>query len=280
MKGKIVPAMMLTLLLTGMLTLAFNIQPAKASGTIYIRADGTVDPPTAPISSGDNVTYTFTDDINDPIVVQKNNVIIDGNGKMLRYTEYNSYIGFDLSYRNNVTIKNAYVAGFSYGVYLNFSSGNTLQNNTITNSDEPAVYLCNSSSNTMIGNNITKNRVWGILSEDSSDNTIIGNYVMDNGYLGHLGIELRDSPNNTLRENIFRGNDFGVYGGSILDFIQDVDASNMMDGKPMYYWVNRQNEQVPPTAGYVALINCTNITVKDLSLERYSTVRLFWTKNA
>ena len=40
----------LTLLLSiSMLTLAFDIQPVKASGTIYIRADGSIDPPTAPI---------------------------------------------------------------------------------------------------------------------------------------------------------------------------------------------------------------------------------------
>ena len=60
---KAVSGIMLTLLLIGMLTLAFNIQPAKASGTIYIRADGSVEPDSAPISSVDNVTYTFFDNI-------------------------------------------------------------------------------------------------------------------------------------------------------------------------------------------------------------------------
>ena len=45
MKKKIVSGIMLTLLLIGMLTLAFNIQPIKASGTIHIRADGSIDPP-------------------------------------------------------------------------------------------------------------------------------------------------------------------------------------------------------------------------------------------
>jgi len=39
-----------------MLALAFNIQPVKASGSIYIRADGSIDPPTAPIFTMDNVT--------------------------------------------------------------------------------------------------------------------------------------------------------------------------------------------------------------------------------
>ena len=50
------------LLVLSMLTLAFNIQPVKASGTIYIRADGSIDPPTAPIQRvGDY--YTLTGDM-------------------------------------------------------------------------------------------------------------------------------------------------------------------------------------------------------------------------
>jgi parallel beta-helix repeat protein len=42
MEKKTASAILLTLLLTSTLTLAFNIQPVKASGTIYIRADGSM----------------------------------------------------------------------------------------------------------------------------------------------------------------------------------------------------------------------------------------------
>jgi len=51
MERRIASGIMMTLLLIGMLTLAFDIQPVKASGTIYIRADGSTDPPTVPIAS-------------------------------------------------------------------------------------------------------------------------------------------------------------------------------------------------------------------------------------
>ena len=37
------------ILLISILTIAFSIQPVKASGTIYIRSNGSVDPSTAPI---------------------------------------------------------------------------------------------------------------------------------------------------------------------------------------------------------------------------------------
>lgn len=38
------------------LGLSLNIQPVEASGTIYIRPDGSIEPLTANITSADNVT--------------------------------------------------------------------------------------------------------------------------------------------------------------------------------------------------------------------------------
>ncbi len=68
-----VSAIMLILILTSMLPLAFNIQPVGANGTIYIRADGSVDPPTAPVQRNGDV-YTLTGNITteaDGIVVSR-----------------------------------------------------------------------------------------------------------------------------------------------------------------------------------------------------------------
>jgi hypothetical protein len=48
---RIVSGIMLSLLVISTLALAFNIQPVKASGTIYIRADGSIDLSTATIQS-------------------------------------------------------------------------------------------------------------------------------------------------------------------------------------------------------------------------------------
>ena len=53
-----------------------NVPVARAGGTIYIKADGSIDPPTAPITTGDNITYTFADNIFDEIVVERSNIII------------------------------------------------------------------------------------------------------------------------------------------------------------------------------------------------------------
>ncbi len=52
--------------------------------------------------------------------------------------------------------------------------------------------------------------------------------------------------------------------------VQDVDPSNTVNGKPIYYWVNKTDQTVPLDAGFVALINCTRITAQDLRLANNS----------
>jgi len=42
---------MLTILIDGILKLAFNVQSVRATGTIYIKANGSVVPSTAPIQN-------------------------------------------------------------------------------------------------------------------------------------------------------------------------------------------------------------------------------------
>ena len=80
-----VSAILFVMLLTSMLYSAFKVMPAEAAGTIYIRADGSIDPPTAPISR-DGDTYTFTDNIYDSIVIQRGDVVVDGAGYTLQGT--------------------------------------------------------------------------------------------------------------------------------------------------------------------------------------------------
>ena len=35
----------------------------------------------------------------------------------------------------------------------------------------------------------------------------------------------------------------------IMTPIQDIDSSNLVDGKPTYYWINQHNKAVPTDAG-------------------------------
>jgi len=263
--------------------LSLSIQTVKASETIYIRADGSIDPSTEPISSMDNVTYTFTGNINNSIVVERSHIIIDGN----KYTLQGSGLGkgFDLSGVNNVTIKNTNLGTLengreinpNYGIHLNSSSSNTISGNNITNNYYSGIYLEESSHNTIVGNNITNN-YHGIWLQYSSNNTIVGNNVTNSDFSLPFppiptrthGIELAFSSSNLLRNNVMADSDFnfGVLGGALSDFVNDVDTSNSVDGKPMYYWISRRDIDVPSDAGYVALVNCTNVRIENLTLTK------------
>jgi parallel beta-helix repeat protein len=70
-----------------------------------------------------------------------------------------------------------------------------------------------------------------------------------------------------MTNNAFNFEFDGAIGGPEMYF-QDIDTSNTVNGKPMYYFIDQNNQTVPADAGYVALINCTNFNVANLDLQQ------------
>ena len=213
MKGRVFSVIIVTLLLIGVLTCAFNIQPVKASETIHIRADGSIDPPTAPISSVDNVTYILTGNIAsdaDGIVIERDNITLVGAGYTVQGTGTQSE-GILLSGRSNVTVKNTQVTEFDIGLSLIGSNNNTISENTITANNGFGIGLNHSSSNSISSNNITDNG-YGIWVYLGFSNSISGNNFTANNW---YGIGLIDSSSNVIsRNNIINTQDRGITVGS------------------------------------------------------------------
>jgi len=205
---------MVILLLTSMLALAFNIQSAGASGTIYIRADGSVEG-TDKIFTMNNITYTFTDNIYDSIVVERDNILLDGQGYLLQGT--GSGNGITLDGRSNVTLRNIEINAFFTGVFLISSSDNTVSGNNITANNGDGVHLRSSSNNTVSGNNIIANSLAGVLLWDSSNyNTVSGNNITSNN---GPGVHLWAFSNcNTVSGNTITNNGYGVSLGSSSNY--------------------------------------------------------------
>lgn len=101
----------------------------------------------------------------------------------------------------------------------------------------------------------------------ANDIILENNSIESNGN----GISISNSSNNVLRNNNLTGNSYnfgvvGALGSGLAAFIQDIDPSNTINDRPVYYWVNMLGGTIPTNAGYVALVNSTNVAVENLSL--------------
>jgi len=211
---RVFSGIMFALLLTGLLVLAFNVQPVKASGTIYIRPNGDVDPPTAPIQRNGDI-YTFTAEIYfSSLVIEKDNTVIDGDYYMLQGTS--SGTGITLSGRSNVTIRNIWeIKSFDVGISVSLSVNIAIIGNKITKNNG-GISLSQSSYNSIVGNSITNNTGNGVhfaaLETIDSNNSIIGNNIMNNGghgvsLMGRNGwYHLGSCQNDSIVENNIAGN--------------------------------------------------------------------------
>lgn len=199
--------MALTLLLASTLTLALGIQRVRASGNIYITTYG-VFPPTAPISTVDNITYTLTGDISDPIVVQGDNIILDGNGFTVDGANNSGKHGIDVIDCDNVTVKNLKVTRWDYGIWVDSSSfpssNNTILNNSVTECNWMAITMKWSTQCTISGNNLTDNQ-FGIWVQNCFSNMVSCNTVAGStGYALYIDHYAHD---NVFNGNVLNGND-------------------------------------------------------------------------
>jgi len=222
LKRKIIIGILLTLLLTSLSTLAFNIQRVKGwTGTVYIRANGSIDPFDAPISTVDNVTYTLTGNVTadgDGIVVERDNIVINGTGCTVQGTVVYPYTGVRLSGRENVTVRDVQIKNFNYGIRLERygfmgtgSSNNSISGNNIT-SNRFGIYLSGGSNNNEIyGNNITDNFYGVFFDYTAENNKVYGNNITNNelGICldGYISTTYEECPkNNKIYENNIANN--------------------------------------------------------------------------
>ena len=340
---RIVSGIMLTLLLTGMLTLTFNIQPVKAqSKTIYVDDDNTAGPwdgtPEHPFknitsalayaSTGDTI-YVEAGKYYEHVVVRKSLVSLIGENRdttIVDGNETGTVIQIAASHVNviNLTIRNAGrnwgpPPGYGYPdscIFGRLVGHVRIENNTFTNAAVCIAFIDSSFVN--VSSNIVYNSTYiGILGYASHDFAINHNFVSDYGSEGiHLdggssyctvinntvkngfdGISLEKSAtannlidgnrllNNTLTSiglwkcgiNFFRRNNMTseqhnlvIWGYDLTNFMQDMDDSNTANDKTLYYLTNRHNLLIEPSnypdLGYIAIVNCTNIVIKDFNL--------------
>jgi parallel beta-helix repeat protein len=313
--NKTASGIMLILFLVGSLSLVVGTHLVKAEpGTIYIHADGSIDPTTANIETSDKVTYTFIGDINDEIVVERDNIVVDGAGYTIQGS--GSGDGFYWFYIDNVTIKNTNIRSFRCGIRLPGSSNCTITGNSITNNSE-GVELYYSSNCTITGNSITNNGLGIVLYYSSNDsirqnniennyngivvgsfsncNTVSGNLITNTKNQGY-GILLDSSSVNAVSGNnianswcgvgLSSSSDFNTISANmfvenglmVYDSYGNVVVDNTVNSKPLVYLESASNQDVAD-AGQVILINCKRIRVQNLNLSHTTVGLQLWNTN-
>jgi parallel beta-helix repeat protein len=159
------------------------------------------------------------------------------------------------------------------GVYLSFGSRRTVIDGNFISHGGGGIGLDASSHNIITNNRIEHCNVSGIylgeaLWTGANHNTVTNNtisFATQGDGLFIYGCTGNNLSGNTMMNSLYN---FGVEGNELSDFIHSIDTSNIVDGKPIYYWIDEQDDTVPLDAGYVGLVNCTRVDVLDLHLAR------------
>jgi parallel beta-helix repeat protein len=127
------------------------VQPVDSQSfeTIYIRADGSIEGTDKIQRDGD--VYTFISDVSGSIVVERDNVVLNGAGYRLKGDGNEN--GITLGDISNTTVKNLKLSSFNIGILVMSSNYNKILENTITDNFR-GLDLTASENNTVSGNYI------------------------------------------------------------------------------------------------------------------------------
>jgi len=227
-----------------------------------------------------------------------NNNSISGNT-----ANYNDNRGIYLYNSINNTISGNNVIYNTYrGISLWASDSNTFSGNIANNNQWSGIDLLDSDYNNITGNTANNNQWLGIDLLDSDYNTISGNTANNNTSSGispsgdynnasgntvnynRYGIYLSGYSNNTtVSGNIM--NECGLCleaSSNIINYSHNIDTTNLVNGKPVYYYMNEVN--LGPNnftnAGQVILVNCNDSLISNLNVSHSSTgITLFYSNN-
>jgi parallel beta-helix repeat protein len=160
-------------------TIIINFEQATSNSIKSLQPiTGITCPPNSTISRNGDFYY-LTGNIYGSIIIESDNIVLDGQGWQLQGQGKEK--GIQIADHKNVTIKNLNINSFLIGVSLENSSFCKITKNNITLCTEWAgVYLINSSNNEIGVNNIHDNWDGIQIDQDSSHNNIYNNGVSNN----------------------------------------------------------------------------------------------------
>ena len=219
---------------TGSLEYPYNriadaIDASHNGDTIYVR-DGTYNENLVVDKSihilGPSVGEAIVKNIGslDVILITADNARI--NGLTIIDATYPKTSGISIKVATNCNIVNNKISNCYNGIYVKSSTDDYLSNNTVDSNVKYGIYL-DYSSHVTINENSVINNPTGIFIYDSDSNILSYNKVENNTH----GLYLTTSEFNTFVENIVKGSSYGFYvSGSSNNVFSDNSVSSNVNG--------------------------------------------------
>jgi nitrous oxidase accessory protein len=192
-----VSRIMLTLLLMGMLTLAFNIQPVKTVPTTIVVPDDypTIQEAINNANEGDTI-YVKNGTYYENVVVNKTVSLVGENRTTTTIRGYGNNTIVHIA-ASDVNLREFSIHNGSLGVRVYNSLDVIVRDNVVAFNDEVGILIESSSGIEISGNILESNGDYGVNVQASSSSILSDNNVTDNG----LGIYLYYSTENTVMNN-------------------------------------------------------------------------------
>jgi len=172
---------------------------------VTINADGTVTPLSAPIHQTGN-TYTLTADISSPIIIETNNIEVNGGNHTIKeLDQHQNETAIDLI-ASNVTVKNFFLINWNIGIYV-IGNNNTITTNEFDNSTQSVVIHgcdCLVNYNAISNSSTAVLMDTGAYRQTGDNNLIIQNQIVHN----LLAFDTTNSNGTTLVTNNVLNNSF------------------------------------------------------------------------
>ncbi|MCX8174412.1 MAG: right-handed parallel beta-helix repeat-containing protein [Thermoplasmata archaeon] len=162
------------------------------------------------------------------------------------------------------------------GMLLQASTNLNIADNVVYESNYYSIAL-DSSTNTTITNNTITAQLFGIFLRLSTNITVSSNNIS----VLYTGIGLLGTENVTVSSNSMWNTGLFVFGNTLAQWnTHEIETTNAVNGKPVYYYKNQNGGSAPSDAGQIILANCTNMTISSLLLSNtFAGIQLGFSSN-
>ena len=195
-------------------------------------------------------------------------------------TFYNNTYGTYFYNVESAEVESCDISNNVYGLLYMDSDAGKIIDSTIYN-NVVGLYMDHADEMEMYNVSFVGNTEYGVYGEHAEDMVVKNCEFIDN----KVGFYTAHGGGSVLRNNTFNNNlyNFGNWGSKTSDFEWDIDTSNTINGKPIYYIVGEKDLVFDDTMdiGFLALISCDNITVRNVSISNnFNGIEIVDTENS